>query len=63
MLQVLTLGLVRQQRSRLHEKAQTLLSPTLKTVKVPLASSDAKYIHSTTLFIDGGLTQNMGQGV
>jgi hypothetical protein len=22
----------------------------------------AKYIHGTTIFIDGGLTQNMGQG-
>ncbi len=27
-----------------------------------LASSDAKYIHGTTLFIDGGLMQNVGQG-
>jgi glucose 1-dehydrogenase len=27
-----------------------------------LASSDARYIHGTTLFIDGGLTQNLGQG-
>lgn len=27
-----------------------------------LASSDAKYIHGTTLVVDGGLMQNMGQG-
>ncbi|MBD1913988.1 MULTISPECIES: SDR family oxidoreductase [unclassified Leptolyngbya] len=27
-----------------------------------LASKDGRYIHGTTLFVDGGLTQNMGQG-
>lgn len=27
-----------------------------------LASKGGKYIHGTTLFVDGGLTQNMGQG-
>jgi glucose 1-dehydrogenase len=27
-----------------------------------LASSDAKYIHGTTLVVDGGLMQFMGQG-
>lgn len=27
-----------------------------------LASEDARYIHGTTLFIDGGLMQNQGQG-
>lgn len=27
-----------------------------------LASSDARYIHGTTLVVDGGLMQNMGQG-
>ncbi|MBW4443730.1 MAG: SDR family oxidoreductase [Plectolyngbya sp. WJT66-NPBG17] len=27
-----------------------------------LASKDGRYIHGTTLFIDGGLMQNMGQG-
>lgn len=29
---------------------------------VYLASEDASYIHGTTLFIDGGLMQNQGQG-
>lgn len=27
-----------------------------------LASKDGRYIHGMTLFVDGGLTQNMGQG-
>jgi glucose 1-dehydrogenase len=27
-----------------------------------LASDDARYIHGTTLFIDGGLMQYLGQG-
>jgi glucose 1-dehydrogenase len=29
---------------------------------VYLASADGRYIHGTTLFIDGGLMQNLGQG-
>ncbi|WP_272819081.1 SDR family oxidoreductase [Scytonema hofmannii] len=29
---------------------------------VYLASKDGRYIHGTTLFIDGGLMQNLGQG-
>lgn len=27
-----------------------------------LASKDGRYIHGTTLFVDGGLMQNIGQG-
>lgn len=29
---------------------------------VYLASSDGRYVHGTTLFVDGGLMQNLGQG-
>ncbi len=38
------------------------LKGDIANLSVFLASRDADYIHGTSVFIDGGLMQNMGQG-